>query len=50
MNVVCPICGKAILPGDPRVSWFTKNESNDTTERGAIHLEHIFRAHLGGVR
>lgn len=37
-ELLCSDCGLPIVPGDRRVSWFTKNDAGFTTERGAVHL------------
>lgn len=38
----CPACGKPILDGERRVSWFSKTGS-ETDDRGVVHLACITR-------
>lgn len=40
-DLICTICYASIQSGQRRISWFNKDENNNTTERGAIHLSHI---------
>lgn len=40
-DVICPYCNRPILPGERRIPWFTKDEDQNTTERGALHLHHV---------
>ncbi len=35
---ICPACKRPIVAGEPRVSWFTRDERVETSERGAVHL------------
>lgn len=35
---ICANCQLTIQPGEKRTPWFVKNESNDVTERGSVHL------------
>ncbi len=37
-ELTCPACETPIVPGERRVSWFTKDERVETSERGAVHL------------
>lgn len=40
-NKTCSVCGKALVPGQARVSSFKKDIRNETYDRGAFHLSHL---------